>query len=374
MTWHRGGWGSRDDAADGDAAAEGPPPWRSGAELTPLEDARRVVLDRWDDELTPDELAAKRPPDEALRRAHRRAALERLANYGLFVIAVLGAAAGVAVAWMHVLGDPLADAHAYYEAAARLNAGQPLYPPGIDPNSNHIYLYPPLLAVLLRPLALLPYEWFALVWELFVVGTFVVLVRYLGVRRRSTWIAIGILGLPIGWALSVAQAHVPMTLLLAIGQPWSVAVAANIKLFPAVIVLYWLGRREWQSAAAFVLWAGLIALAQLAIEPGGTIAYLRQLGLEQLGEEGVLHNISPFTVSPVLWLVLAFLGCALTIVAARYRVGWAVAVGFATLAPPRLLVYMLTGLLAAVRQPRAPGSGEQEGDDDPAVVYRRATR
>jgi len=192
------------------------------------------------------------------------------------------------------------------------------------------------------------------------------------VRRRSTWIAIGILGLPIGWALSVAQAHLPMTLLLAVGQPWSVALAANVKLFPALLVLYWLGRREWQSATAFFLWLSLIALAQLVLEPAGTVAYVRQLGLEQLGEQGVLRNISPFTISPILWLVLLFVGCALTIVAARYRFGWAVAVTFATLAPPRLLVYMLTGLLAGIRKPREPEADEQ--DNDPAAVYRRATR
>ena len=369
MTWQ----GRPDSDYEADQVEE-PRPWRQGAELTPPEEGRRVTLEAWDDELTPAELKGAPPPDEVERKAKRRAATRRAGTYALIALAVLGAAAGVAIAWMHVVGDPLNDAHAYFEAAARLNAGQPLYPAGIDPNSNHIYLYPPLLAVLLRPLALLGYPAFAFFWELAVIGSFVLLLRYLGVRRQSTWIAIGILGIPIGWALSVAQAHVPMTLLLALGQPWSIAIAANIKLFPALIVLYWLGRREWQSAAAFVIWAGLVALAQLVIEPTGTIDYVRQLGLEQLGEPGVLRNISPFTVSPVLWLVLVFMGAALTIVAARYRMGWAVAVAFATLAPPRLLVYMLTGLLAAVRQPRAPGSGEQEGDDDPAAIYRRATR
>jgi hypothetical protein len=359
---------------DDDEAETTPTPWRRGAELTPPEATRRITVEAWDEELTAAELAEKEPEDQVVRRAQRRVALLRAANLALFGLAVIGAAAGVAVAWMHVVGDPLADARPYYEAAARLNAGQALYPPGIDPNTNRIYLYPPLFAVLLRPFALLPYEWFALVWELAVVGAFVLLLRHLGVRRRSTWIAVGILGIPIGWALSVAQAHVPMTLLIALGQPWSIALAANLKLVPAVIVLYWLGRRDWQSAAAFVVWAGLLVLVQVLLEPRGSLAYVQQLGVEQLGESGVLRNFSPFTISPVLWLVLVFVGAAITIVAARYRWGWAVAVTFATLAPPRLLVYMLTGLLAALRVPRRSSPYEGALADDPAVVYRRATR
>jgi hypothetical protein len=104
------------------------------------------------------------------------------------------------------------------------------------------------------------------------------------------------------------------------------------------------------------------------------LAYVQQLGVEQLGESGVLRNFSPFTISPIGWLVLVFAGAAATIVAARYRWGWAVAVAFATLAPPRLLVYMLTGLLAALREPRQSAPYEEVLANDPAVIYRRATR
>ena len=337
-----------------------PTPWRRGAQRTSHEDARRVALEGWDDELTKDELKGKEPPDADVQRAKRNAALHHYADLGLFALAVIGAIAGFAVAWMHLLGDPLNDARPYYEAASRLNAGQPLYPENLDPNSNKIYLYPPLFAVLLRPFALLPYEVFALLWELVVVGSFVVLLQRLGVRRRSTWIAIGLLGVPIGWALTVAQAHVPMTLLMAIGQPWSIALAANLKLFPALLILYWLGRREWESAAAFLVWCALLAALQVVLAQGASIDYVQQLGVEQLGEAGVLRNFSPYTISPLLWFALLFVGAAVTIVAARHRWGWAIAVTFASLAPPRLLVYMLTGLLAAIRRPRDPGEPDEE--------------
>jgi hypothetical protein len=330
----------------------------------------RVVDDAWDDELE-----AERPSDVdvALAAVRQRAGptARRLANLAVFALAVIGALAGVAVAWNHVLSDPLADAHAYYEAAARLNAGQALYPPGLDPSGNHIYLYPPLLAVVLRPLALLPFEWFAAAWEAIVVVAFVLLLQHLGVRRRSTWLAVGILGVPIGWALTVAQAHLPLTLLVALGQPWSIAVAANLKLFPALIVLWWLGRRDWEAAAAFAMWSGLLVLAQAVLEPAGSFAYFQSVGFEQLGE---VRNISPYTISPLLWGGLLVVGCLAVLGAARTRWGWPVAVAVATLAPPRLLVYMLSGLLAAVRRPRVAGEIDPDDLSDSASVYARSFR
>src|SRR6266487_1608400 len=92
------------------------------------------------------------------QRARRRALhpglhprLQHVLRLLAFALAVVGGLAGLAVMWMHLTGDPIADAHAYYDAARRLNAGQALYPANADPNSPSIYLYPPLLAILLRP-------------------------------------------------------------------------------------------------------------------------------------------------------------------------------------------------------------------------------
>ena len=370
MTW----WSSPRPADDSESRRS----WRrvlDGVRQTPPDERRKVAVEAWDDELTRDDLKPRLTSDEqAAARAKRRATLKRVANLGLFALAVVGAAAGIAVAWMHVRSDPMADAHAYYDAAVRLNAGKALYPAGLDPNHNQIYLYPPLLAQVLRPLALLPYDWFALAWELIVVVAFVLLLQRLGVRRQSTWIAIGLLGVPIGWALTIAQAHVPMTLLMAVGQPWSIAVAANLKLFPALIALYWLGRRQWESLLAFLVWSALLVAAQLVIDAPNTFAFTSSIGLGQTGEPGVLRNFSIYTVSPLAWLALLFAGCIAILVAARTRWGWAVAVTVATLAPPRLLVYMLTSLLAAIRQPKAAGEPDPDDLSDPARVYTRSYR
>ena len=364
MVWRRG-------ATDDEPENPPPMPWRAGAAALPGATPAKVVVESWDDEIP----QPTRADDAAAALRRTRANLGPTALHALrlvlFAGAVLGAIAGVLVAWMHVVNDPLADAHAYFEAAARLNAGEALYPANADPNGNQIYLYPPLLAIALRPLAALGYPVFAAVWEGVILLSFVGLLRYLGVRKLNTWIAVGLLGIPIGWALTVAQAHVPFTYLLALGQPWSIALAANLKLTPVLIGIWWLGRRDWESFFAFLVWMALFALAQIALETRGTLAFLSSVGVVQLGE---VRNLSPFPASPVLWAVLVGVGVLVTLALARTKWGWPAAVSLVTLSPPRLLVYMLMGLIAGIRQPRLAGEPDPDAEPDVATIYSKATR
>ena len=78
--------------------------------------------------------------------------------------ALIGLAIGANTLVLHLTTDPLADVRAYYDAGARLNAGLPLYEQPAGTNDAEFYRYPPLLAILFRPLALLPYEAAAAVW------------------------------------------------------------------------------------------------------------------------------------------------------------------------------------------------------------------
>jgi hypothetical protein len=364
MVWRRG---ATDDEHDNPP----PTPWRAAAQSVHAANASKVVVDAWDDEIPQpsrgDELAA------GVRRTRARIgpASYHAFRLVLFALAVIGALAGFAVAWMHVLNDPLADAHAYFDAAARLNAGQPLYPANADPNGNEIYLYPPLLAIILRPLALLGYPLFSAAWEAVIVLSFVLLLRHLGVRKANTWLAVGILGIPIGWALTVAQAHVPFTLLLALGQPWSIAIAANLKLTPVLIAIWWLGRRDFESFFAFLVWLVMLVLIQVVLDPHGAFAYFGAVGVEQIGQ---VRNWSPFQVSPMLWVALLIAGALVTLALARTKWGWAAAVTLVTLSPPRLLVYMFMGLIAGIREPRKAGEPDPDELIDVASAYRNATR
>jgi hypothetical protein len=284
--------------------------------------------------------------------------------------AIAGAVLGVAHALIHIQTDPLADVPTYYLGGQRLNDGQPLYQ-DTDPDVNPYYRYPPLLAIAMRPFSLLPYPVFAALWEAGTILVFILFVLRLGVRRRTTWIALGLLGDQIGDAIPIGQAQTHVTWLLALGQPWSVALAGQIKLFPVLAALYWVGRGEWRKLSTFLIWTAALVLLQFVLAPGAVLDYVNSVSLDQVGQS---NQLSPYVVSPALWfaLVLAFL--VITPVVARTRFGWPTAVAFASLAYPRLFGYHLMTLAAALRPPDAEGSlrttGRRAGSIDGAQRLR----
>jgi len=265
-----------------------------------------------------------------------------------FAVPAIGAFAGAYALWLHITSDPLADVHVYYDAAARLNAGLPLYQPSLDPAVTQLYRYPPLFAILFRPLALLPFDVAAAIWEALVIAAFGLTLWRLGARRPATWFAVGLLGIAIGWTLAIGQAEAIVTLLLTLGSPWAVALAGHLKLFPFLVGLYWLGRRDWRNLGWFVAWTVGLGLLQLVLEPANTLALPVKTNLQQISSVG---NISPFTLSPLLWAALAVIGVAVTLRLGRTRWGWSAAVALSVLASPRLFIYMLMTLLACLRRP-----------------------
>jgi Glycosyltransferase family 87 len=280
--------------------------------------------------------------------ARARRAPARPVSLLLFALAVIGAMAGAYLFWLHATSDPLADVHTYYWAGARLNAGLPLYPPDQSVATPLGYPYPPLLAILFRPLAMLPFEVAAAIWELVVVASFVITVWWSGFRRKATWLALGILALPIGWCVAIGQVQVLLTMFTAIGAPWSIALAVNIKLFPALIALWWIGRHDWRSLGTFVATLAGLGLLQLILAPQASLDYLTAITLKQVG---AVRNLSPYAVSPWLWGALALVGVGIVLRLAPRRWGWAAAVIFSVVATPRLIVYMFMTFLAALTAP-----------------------
>lgn len=330
-------------------------------------------LARWLRDVAPDK------PLDSQRMSHEAGQSNEAANAGFRLSArgrrllddtLIGAAmllglVGLSILILHLRNDPLVDIHAYYEAAQRLNAGIPLYAAAGDVNSPHYYFYPPLLAILFRPLALLPFEIAAAIWEGCMLAAFVATLWLLGARRRRTWIAVGVLAGPIAWTLSVGQAQSLVTLLLTLGNPAAVALAGQLKIFPALVALFWIGRRDWRSLGRFIGWSLLLIVGQLVIEPAGSIAFLQSTNLGLVGQ---VNNLSPYALSPALWFLLALIGLAMTLKLAPTRSGWAAAVTYSVVATPRLLEYMLMTLLAALRDPTNPGasSPKAQGPSEPA--------
>jgi hypothetical protein len=93
------------------------------------------------------------------------------------------------------------------------------------------------------------------------------------------------------------------------------------------------------------------AALQIAFEPSGSFAFLSFSSLTQVGS---VLNLSPYAISPVLWAILVVAGAGIALLLAPTRYGWAAAVTLSVLATPRLLSYMLSSLLAALRRPDEP--------------------
>jgi hypothetical protein len=254
--------------------------------------------------------------------------------------------AGVWLFVYHVTTDPLVDARAYWEAGRRLNEGLPLYNPSAT-EATGLYLYPPLLAILFRPLALLPFSVAGPLWELLMIGAVILTFRQVGLGR-PVLLTVGLLGVPLGWSLAIGQVEPLLTLLLTIAAPWSVALAGQLKIIPWLAAVYWLGRRDWRALRSLVTWIVVLFLVQLVIEPGATISFLK---LEWAGPALNVRNWSLFAVHPVLWVVFVGALFLLALRAAGGRWGWPLAVVLAVLAYPRLLVYQLWSLMAVYGRP-----------------------
>ena len=169
----------------------------------------------------------------------------------------------------------------------------------------------------------------------------------------------GMLGLPIAWCVAIGQAQVPLTFLTALGAPWSIALAANIKLFPALVALWWIGRREWRCLGVFLAWMAGIVLLQVVLAPQAMPTSWTPLTLKQVGE---VRNLSPYAFSPLLWAVLVVGGVAAHARLAPTRWGWAAAVALSVLATPRLLVLHVHDVPG--RASRTAGDGTDAARDN----------
>ena len=106
----------------------------------------------------------------------------------LFLVSWLLVASAYSGAVSPTSGIAGLDFAVFYHAAARLNAGQPLYqshlPPGLQ---GGLYVYCPLLAFLLRPLALLPFHKALQVWFFVNAACLILAVLLYGASARLTW-------------------------------------------------------------------------------------------------------------------------------------------------------------------------------------------
>lgn len=172
------------------------------------------------------------------------------------------------------------DFSVFYQAAARLNHGEPLYQPGVP----HVlpYVYSPLPAELMRPLGRLPFETALKAWFFANAGCLILAVLLYGAAARLTWRNASLLGILLlvsfrFWDntlnFGIGQSN-DMLLGLIGGMLWAdsrgrwgllgglIVAAALFKVWMIGLLLYLLLRRQWKpalwSAGGFAVSLGLL--------------------------------------------------------------------------------------------------------------------
>jgi hypothetical protein len=235
------------------------------------------------------------------------------------------------------------------DLATYQRAGDALWSTG-DPYANaaavpedYRYRYPPLLAMVI-PVVGWPPLWFGLI----AIATAVPIVVGYRVSGPAGVLPAALLVGAWGQQLINGNAQAFVVALLALvpltGR-WGaagLALATMLKLHPALAVAWYLGRREWDNLATFVVALGILALVQLPWLPSFVAFYLT----DPIATEAI-PGMSLRALGPVAWIggTLAF-GLA-AIWFARTRYGWLLATLFQLAALPRILLVNLALLLAA---------------------------
>jgi alpha-1,2-mannosyltransferase len=249
---------------------------------------------------------------------------------------LIGSAAVIYAIVLSQAGLRHQDFDAYLAAARDIWHGQPLYTiflhhPFPDPTLRPAYIYPPIFAVLVAPLGLLPDAVAGLLWLLIeqasLAAAMILVLRWL---RPVSWAVTGLLCAtltfyPLWVDAAQGQANLVVTLLVTAGivgvlkgQPrFAVALglAAALKLTPAILLIWLLLERRRREAAWMV--TGFLAITAMgallrfqdtltffakvvpALAPG-TAVYANQ------SLSGFVRRI--FTANPYTqpWIVLPF--------------------------------------------------------------------
>ncbi len=174
----------------------------------------------------------------------------------------------------------------YQAAAERLNAGHALYSLGpgdrlVTINPPFWYsplLYPPLIAILWRPIVLVPFG--AAIWWLVNAGAMLAATAH--VAGRSPLMA-ALAGVGVG--IAVASGNVGCLLVAGMVTTWRwrdrpavgvlVAIMVAVKLTPATLVLWLLATRRWQALGWFMAaTAGLFVVTMIGAGTANALAYV----------------------------------------------------------------------------------------------------
>ncbi|MBI1258243.1 MAG: DUF2029 domain-containing protein [Chloroflexi bacterium] len=199
----------------------------------------------------------------------------------------------IALAWVQVFRGRfgMIDFGAYYEGAQRLLSGQPLYQGYI----GNTYIYPPLLAQMLMPMTALSRQTANALWFILNLGLLAGVAAILDriSQRRGFWWIMTPLFFPALEAVVVGQITIVMlALFVAVWvtahqkkAAWCggiLAFASWLKIYPALMILYFIWKRDWRVVRSALIVGVVLALLQIGISGFGTFS-------------GIVGVLSPLT-------------------------------------------------------------------------------
>lgn len=257
---------------------------------------------------------------------------------------------GLAIGFLYwaVVDWSLPDAGAYWEAAHRVRAGEPLYPAVTDVESSEVYRYAPWFAWAAVPFTFLPLSVAGVIWSAILVAASVGAVVPL--IRSGAWLHALFFGSILVAISAKGNVHALMLLWLVWGLerrsgPLWIGLAASLKAVPILFALVYLGRRQWwRFAASLAVTAALVAPFLLYDLSG----YVTSAGFAGL-----------LITWPPIYVMAGIVAAVATVWLARGRFGWLAASTAVVLALPRFFVYDITFLLPGTL-PAAPAPGTEE--------------
>ncbi|MGH2503114.1 MAG: glycosyltransferase family 87 protein [Ktedonobacterales bacterium] len=310
---------------------------------------------------------------------------------GLWAVLVLVWAVWLAVVILsaHLISNHPYDFESYYAAAEalRFDPSATIYSPTVLVHASQAYgncvgftglpyVYPPLLAIAIEPLTLLPCSSAAIVWLVFNAALWATTTLLLADMLAQRWPGHRLAAVTVMSMISLCfwqafggmflgQIHLVLLFGMTLGL-WLaerrrfglaggiLAVVTVLKFFPAVIVIYYLARGRYRLvASALITSMGLVALMLLGSSPATvaqsvTTAFAFVHGLTVSGGQ----NESLTVTIPVIGSSLAdLIGLTYLVVIARRRGDDLLGVGWATcamlLASPLVWSFYLVWLLPA---------------------------
>ena len=225
----------------------------------------------------------------------------------------------------------------------------PLYDPTATPITPYAYWYPPVLAQVLVPIALvLPELWFTAAWTLLMLGCLWWL------AGRNVLVALALVAFPpVAVELWFRNIHLVLAVLLVLSvrRGWLFPVGAAIKLAPGIGIAWLAARGRWRDAGVAVVVGVAILTVSVLISPGAWADWVAIATARGPGDEA--------SFLPVPFVIRAVAGLALALVAGRVRRPWgeALLVIAVTLALPTLWMTALSLLVAIVPMWRPDPTG-----------------